>query len=124
MAQTKTNPNKTQVAFATANTARDGTGTLGILVAGHANGGVVQRITLKATATTTAGMLRIFSLIGAVYTLIKEVQVEAATPSATVETFGAQVVFDPPYILAANESIKIGTHNAESFHGTSEWGNF
>ena len=109
---------------ATANTGRDGTGTVTAIVAGHANGGTVSRLTISATGTTTAGQVRIFCKIGAVYAMIKEIAVSAITPSATVQAFRDQIVFDPPLILAANESIVASTEKAEAFVCKAEWGNF
>ncbi len=50
--------------LSTANTNRDGTGTLVPVVIGAANGSRVDRIQYQATGTTTAGMLRLFRTRG------------------------------------------------------------
>lgn len=117
-------PNVGQATISTANTNRDGTGTLGTVFTAGASGSTVTRITVAATSTTTAGVVRLFVNTGATYSLIKEILVSAITPSTTVESFREQVVFDPPLCLPTSYVIKAGTHNAESFAVTAEGGNF
>ena len=46
--------------FFTANTALDGTGTIQSLLTTGVSGALVFRMRVKATGTTTAGMLRLF----------------------------------------------------------------
>ena len=43
-----------------ANAARDGTGTIVAIATGTANGIVIERLTVHAASTTTAGMIRFF----------------------------------------------------------------
>ena len=46
--------------ISTANTARDGTGTIATIWTVGANGGLCQSVRVQATATTTAGVIRLF----------------------------------------------------------------
>lgn len=117
-------PNIGQVTISTANTNRDGTGTLGTAFTAGASGSTVTRMTVTATGTTTAGVVRVFVNTGATYSLVKEILVTAITPSTTVEAFREQVVFDPPLCLPTSYLLKASTHNAESFAITTEGGNF
>lgn len=107
-------PKSPTVNISTANTNLDGTGTLGTLMTAGASGSRVDRINITATATTTAGMIRLF--IGTA--LIKEIPVVAITPSGTQPAFSQDVVFDNGLILQASAVLKAGTNNAESFNLT------
>lgn len=103
------------VNIATANTNRDGvTGVYGTLMTAGASGSRVDRITIKATATTTAGMIRIF--LGTA--LIQEVPVWSITPAASVPTWSVDITFDTGLILQASAVLKVSTNNAESFNVT------
>lgn len=110
-----------------ANTARDGTGTLGttiinVLSAGT-NGTRLQRIAVNATATTTAGMVRFYLHDGTTSHLFLEVPVAAITPGGTVQSFSysATEVTNPemlPLVIPSGYSIRASTHNAEAFRAT------
>ena len=108
------------VQISTANTNRDGTGTLGTVITGDANGTRVMRLIICATGTTTAGVIRLFQNDGTDTRLFDEILVSAVTPSTTVKvwqyeykkTDGSPIIFlkDNTYVL------KAGTHNAEAFN--------
>lgn len=103
--------------ISTANTARDGTGTLGTVFTAGASGGRIDKLLIHATGTTTAGMVRLFIDNGAgAIRLVKEVPVLAITPSATIPAWQAEVTFDIGLELQANAILKASTHNAESFN--------
>jgi len=109
-----------QVRIATANTNRDGTGTLGTVYTGTTNGSRVLWIQATATSTTTAGVLRLFVDNGSSVSLWREVLVNALTPSSTVlgyTTSWYSPVPGEPLLLLPSTSyvLKAGTHNAESF---------
>ena len=105
----------------TANTARDGTGTLGTILTGGANGTRVDRIQWKATSTTTAGVIRIFikDTQGSPATrLLFEALVTAITPSATIKSAEGEFVRtdgQPLVLVPSGWTLLAGTHNAESF---------
>jgi hypothetical protein len=104
--------------ISTANTNRDGTGTLGTVLTGGTNGSRVDRIVITATATTTAGMVRLFISDGTNIRLWKEIAVSAITPSGTVAAFTSTISSpdsNPLLVLPVNYVLKAGTNNAESF---------
>lgn len=111
---------------ATANTNRDGTGTVSTVFTAGASGSKVERLKLKATGTTTAGMLRVFLHNGTAFFLFEEVPVTAITPSATVETWEGELLFDDdaPLILPTSWTIRVSTHNAEAFVAVTVAGDF
>lgn len=109
-----------------ANTNRDGTGTIVAVLTGAADGTRIHKITVKATVTTTAGMVRLFITGGGVTRLWKEIEILAVTVSATVqsheetlELFGESALHLPSgYILSAS------THNAEAINVVAEGANY
>lgn len=99
----------------TANTNRDGTGTIVSLLTGATNGTRVDEVWSKATGSTTGGMLRFFlSPDGSTWTLFVERQVSAITPS------GTQGAWEDRFTLAnlnlpSGWQLGVATNNAESF---------
>jgi len=111
-------PHVWQIRISTANTNRDGTGTLGTLATGAANGSVITAVQAQALATTTAGMIRFFvdsdelSTVEALF----EIAVAAIIPAAGTAAWTSGVyVLNPPLTLAENDTLLVGTHNAETF---------
>ena len=103
--------------ISTANTGRDGTGTLGTVYTAGALGGRIDKLIIQATGTTTAGTIRLF--IGSTgQFLIQEISVVATTPSATVPAWSAEVVFEQGLTLQATYLLKAGTEKAETFNVT------
>jgi hypothetical protein len=108
-------PRTAAVSISTANTARDGTGTLGTVLTAGASGSRIETLTITATGTTTAGMVRLFLYDGTTYYLWREVQVSAKTPSATDSTF-TSTLSAIGLVLSAGWSLRASTHNAEAFN--------
>lgn len=104
--------------ISTANTNRDGTGTgpATAIFTAPAAGSKIEAIRIKARGTTTAGMVRLYLYDGSGTDghLFEEVPVTAITPSATVETFEAEITYDNLWIQSG-WSITASTHNAETF---------
>lgn len=102
---------------ATANTARDGSGTVATILTAGSGGTRVERIKFKATGTTTAGMLRLYADNGTIKTLLEEIPVSAITPSATIETWEGEILFGDaePLVLPTGWTLKAAPHNAEAF---------
>lgn len=100
--------------ISTANTARDGTGTLGTVLQAGATGARVDSINIAATGTTTAGMVRLFVNNGTTTFLLTEIPVSAITPSGTVPAFRA-VLSGLALVIPSNGSLRASTHNAETF---------
>ncbi len=123
-----------EVAFSTANTNRDGTGTIATLAVARVPGTRVERVLLKAAGTTTAGMIRIFkrgsgltlnadgtiaSFTAPTWRLVTEVAVSAITPSGTLASWEGSWVPTNGFNLGPFEQLGISTHNAESFNAVA-----
>lgn len=112
-----------QAAISVANANRDGTGTIVSVLDGGTDGVRVNQIEVKAEATTTAGMIRLFISLdnGATWDLWREIPVTAIVPSGTVESFSALVDLTAagqvPLDLATDQ-VELGaaTENAEVFN--------
>src|ERR1022692_3273423 len=80
-----------------------------------ANGSRVDSITIKANATSTAGMIRFWIYTGSGNALlILEVVVAATTGSGTVQEFFYEVL-PPNWVLASGQTVYWAPNNAESF---------
>jgi hypothetical protein len=119
-------PQASCVGISTANTNRDGTGTIGTVLTAGAAGTRIHRITIKATVTTTAGMVRLFIYTGATYYLWMEVPVTAITPSATVAAFSyvLSLFGESALVLPTGYSLRASTEKAENFNVVAEGGDF
>jgi hypothetical protein len=104
--------------ISTANTNRDGTGTVATICTAGAQGTRIDRVHIQAQGTTTAGVVRIFLHNGSAYFLWEEVLVSAITPGTGTEAFSTDVVRSdglPYMVLPSGYSLRASTHNAESF---------
>lgn len=113
--------------ISTANTNRDGSGTMGtVLTADATVGSRVVLVRVKATAATTAGMVRLYVHDGSNARLVHEIAVSAITPSGTVASFAAEWVPTGAdgLLLPAGYSLRASTHNAEEFVISAEGGDF
>ena len=108
------------VAISTANTARDGTGTIGTVFTAGAAGSRIDSIDIQATGTTTAGMVRLFMHNGTTAFLLAEVPVVAVTPGASNPAWSAQINGNTsanfPIVMQTGYSLRASTHNAETFN--------
>lgn len=113
-------------AIATANTARDGSGTIGAVLTAGANGTRISRISVKATVTTTAGVVRLWIYTGAAYFLWKEITVTALTVSATVNAFeySLELLGERALVLPSGYSLRASTEKAENFNVIAEGGQY
>jgi hypothetical protein len=121
-------------ALSAANTNRDGTtGTYVtaytfIAAASGGRGGRIESITIVATGSTTAGVVRMFINNA----LIREFLVPVIAPSTTTRTFtipvadGADVNgrLSLGILCAPGDVVKLSTHNAEAFQARLEGGEF
>lgn len=119
-------PRMTVVQVATANTNRDGTGTIVDMITGATNGTRINKITVKATVTTTAGMVRIYFYDGTNTRLYREVAVTAITVGASTKSFSEEILFDDSSapILQSGNKLQASTHNAENFNIITEAGEY
>lgn len=99
----------------TANTARDGTGTIATIFTAGSNGSRIDDIWISATGTTTAGVVRLFLHDGTNARLWQEVMVTAITPSATVQVFNA-ALYNQALVLPNGWSLRASTQIAETFN--------
>lgn len=108
-------------AIATANTNRDGTGTIGTLWTAGSLGSRIETITITATGATTAGMIRLYIHNGTTAFLWKEIDVSAITPTATVKAFTYTLDCGDAnhpniLVLQAGYTLRASTHIAETFN--------
>jgi hypothetical protein len=120
-------PMLTTVQMSTANTNRDGTGTLSALVAAGPSGSLIDWIGFKATVTIANGTVRIFHVdsSGNKY-LIDEVVTSSTTPSGTAAS--ANYTWYPPsgtsLGLPSGDSLAFCTNNAETWNVTVSGANY
>lgn len=117
-----------QQEVATANTNRDGTGTIAIVATGKEKGTIIERVIAKAQGTTTAGMIRLYIDDGSNVRLIHEIPVEAITPDASTESWSGTWVPTTSgigeLILPEGHELQASTHNAETFNIFAIGGDF
>lgn len=112
-------PRGTAAPISTANTARDGTGTIATVFTAGTSGSRVDRVRIQASGTTTAGVVRLFLNDGSNTRLLSEHLVTAATPSTTVEAWSVDldlVALGRVIQLPNGWSLRASTHNAEGFN--------
>lgn len=108
-------PRIASVNIATANTNRDGTGTIATLITGVAAGTRIAEIVCKARGTTTAGMVRVFLHDGTTFFLFDEIAIAAvASPGASTATTRTSNSYTNLVLPNASWSVRVSTHNAES----------
>ncbi len=121
-------PHVGMVRIATANTGRDGTGTLNSIITGTTNGTRVDRVTIKAQGTTTAGMVRFYIDDGTNIRFWREELVSAITPGANTKSFEVTITSPDPQtpllVLPLNYILKCAPHNAETFDVIGQGGDF
>lgn len=102
-----------QISAANAN--RNGTGTIVSVISGAASGTRVDDISIVATATTTAGVVRLFISDGTNIRLWQEILVSAVTPSTTVQVW-SYTLLNQALLLKSGWSLQAATNNAETFN--------
>jgi hypothetical protein len=110
-----------------ANANRDGSGTIATLLTAGASGSRIERVRIQAAGTTTAGVVRLFIHDGSSARLIREAMVTAITPSTSIAAFSADVDFSGPdqvLVLPTGYSLRVSTHNAETFNVFAIGGDF
>lgn len=101
--------------ISTANTNRNGTGTIVSVMTGATNGTRIDDISIVATGTTTAGVVRLFISDGSNIRLWQEILVSAITPSTTVAVW-SYTLLNQALILENGWSLQASTNNAETFN--------
>ena len=114
-AQYASTPNTFGAAIAaTANTARDGTGTLSTVWTPGASGGRLDDFVINATGTTTDGMIRLYKHNGTTAFFLADIPVSAITPSGTVSAW-TYVALNKGWCFKTGETLRAAPHNAEAF---------
>ena len=114
-AQYAATPRAALAQVSTANTNRDGTGTIATVLTAGSNGSRIDDIWISATGTTTAGVIRLFLHDGTNARLWQEILVTAITPSTTVQVFNA-ALYNQALVLPNGWSLRASTHIAETFN--------
>lgn len=105
-----------QVQISTANTNRNGTGTLGTLIIGATNGTRVDDIYIAAAGAVTAGVVRLFvQESGQAARLWQEILVTATSPNVTTAVWSYSLL-NQALLLKSGWSISAATNNAETFN--------
>lgn len=100
---------------ATANTARDGTGTITTIHAAGALGARIDDIYIVSTGTCTAGVIRLFIHNGTTAFLWQEILVTATTPSTT-QAVWSYTLLNQGLVIPTGFSLRASTNNAEAFN--------
>jgi len=112
-------PRLASVNIATANTNRDGSGTVATLITGASTGTRIAEIVIKARVTTTAGQVRVFLYDGTTYYAFDEIAVAAASVSASVQGTRVSTTYNNLILPSASWSVRVSTNNAESIDVTA-----
>lgn len=104
------------------NTRLDGLGNTELLISAPVGNGAsglrIDAVRVQAAGPTTTGMVRLFKAEGATLRLLHELAVVAATPSAAVRAFSADVQFAGGLLLEPGQSLRAASHQAEIFDVT------
>ncbi len=106
-----------RVSVSTANTNRDGSGTIATIAIGSAAGCKIMEVVAQATVTTTAGMIRLFISTdsGSTWRLWDEMPVGPVTASASVAAFRAVKNYNNLVLFGTTNRLGASTNNAEAF---------
>jgi hypothetical protein len=100
-----------------ANTVRDGSsGTLVDIITGVSTGTKLQEVVVQATATTTAGMVRLYLYDGTNNRLFDEFVISAITVGASTAGFRVSKTYDNLILPSASWKLRASTHNTETFN--------
>ena len=104
-----------QVQISTANTNRNGTGTIGTLIIGATNGTRVDDIYITATGAVTAGVVRLFISDATNIRLWQEILVTAISPNVTTAVWSSTLL-NQALLLKSGWYLAASTNNAETFN--------
>jgi hypothetical protein len=99
----------------TANTNRNGTGTIVSVFTAGSSGSRIDDIYIVATGTTTAGVVRLYISDGTNIRLWQEILVPANTPSTSNQVF-SYALLNQALIIASGYSLQASTNNSETFN--------
>lgn len=99
----------------TANTLRDGTGTLATIFTAGASGSRIDDIYMVATGTTTANVIRLFIHDGTNARLLSETIVSIVTPSTALPVWSSSLL-NQAIVLPSGFSLRASTNNTETYN--------
>lgn len=120
-AETQYTANTGLVTISTANTNRDGTGTLGLALTATAgfSGTLLKTIYIKAQGSTSEGTVRLFINDGSTnYRLLSEIYIPAMTQASTSETFETSIDLD--FKMKTGYKLYASTEVANTFNIIAE----
>ncbi|MBN8696473.1 MAG: hypothetical protein J0L87_08085 [Bacteroidetes bacterium] len=117
-AETQFTANTGWAQISTANPNLDGTGTMGTVLTGASNGTLVKSVIIKATTSTSQGMIRLFIYNGSTTRLVAEIEVPAITRSSTDESFEKYIPID--LALESGDQLRASTEVANTFNIIAE----
>lgn len=121
-------PKSWVASLATANTGRDGSGTVVTVVTAGTNGSKIDHIDIAAYGTTTAGVIRLYISDGSTVALWKEILVTAVTPSTTIAVWSYSVDCSQPQnslvLTASTYLLRASTNATENFRIVACGGDF
>jgi hypothetical protein len=106
----------------TANSGRDGSGTLADVFSGGANGSVLVGVAVQAIGTVSDGMVRLFHYDGSNNRLLAEIEVTATTPSASAAAFEAVWAPTFPVVIPSGGKLKASTETGDDFNVVASYG--
>lgn len=101
---------------ATANANRDGTGTLVTVFTAGADGSRIDYVAIKATGSTSAGMIRLYVHDGTNARLLTEDAVPAIAATSTQKTHESLVELAGGLVLPTGYSLRASTEIGETFN--------
>lgn len=117
-------PRAAGVSISTANTGRDGTGTLGTVIIAGNNGTRIDWVHTNAVNPTTAGNIRYFISGNGSQFLVNDIPVAAITPNTITGAWSYDLYPNSPILLPSGYNFRASTNNAELFHVTAFGGDF
>lgn len=109
-------PRTAVATIATANALRTGAGTIDTIITGAATGTRVDDIEITAVAATTAGVVRLWLHDGTTAFLLREILVQAITPSASVAVWSYRITDLGLILASASWSLRASTDNGDDFN--------
>lgn len=111
------------VQISTANTNRDGTGSMETLVdVTNEDGARVEKLRLKATGTVTAGKIHVYLHDGTNTRVEWEVLVTAVAPDSVTLAWESTLTLDID--MQKDWQIRVATDNAETFNVSAHGGRY
>lgn len=106
------------VTISTPNSNLDGSGTVGTIILGAANGTLVKSLIIKAQTDTTQGMIRLFVKNAGGSNLVQEINVPPIIKSGRDLSFYTVIPIN--YTLKSGEAMKASTEYGDTFNIIAE----